>query len=81
MTETASDSEDDQKTNSAGSDSEEEEKKSKKRKKKISKDEAHVQCVEIMNRMDRKKMCKFYISSVSAETISDKNESTTSVSS
>ena len=81
VAEAASDSEDDQSATSVGSDSEEEEKKSKKRKKKISKDEAHVQCVEIMNRMDRKKMCKFYISSVSAETISDKNESTTSVSS
>jgi hypothetical protein len=84
VAEAVSDSEDDQPVTSVGSDSEEEERKSKKRKKKTAKDEAHAQCVDILNTMNpkaRKKLCKYYISSESAEMFADMDGSTTPVSS
>ena len=84
VVEAASDSEDDQPVTSVGSDSEEEERKSKKRMKKTPKDEAHAKCVDILNTMNpkaRKKLCKYYISSESAEMFADMDASTTPVSS
>jgi hypothetical protein len=65
-----SDSEDDNLASSNGSDSEGEVKKSKKRSKKTTKAQTHIQCVDILNQMDpkaRKKICKHFISSESAD--------------
>ncbi len=66
MAEAVSDSEDDQPASSDGYDSEEEEKKSMKKKKKTSKDEAHAQCVDILNGMDSRFERSGCVNSISA---------------
>jgi hypothetical protein len=65
-----SDSEDNNPASLNDSDSEEEVKKSKKRSKKTSKAQAHAQYVNILSQMDpkaRKKLCKHFISTESAD--------------